>query len=70
MSEVAADILLREELGRCRRIGITDRRRGSSSLGLTEGVKGSIIKVAILHDNLPSFRSRRGSETLRAAITH
>ena len=56
--------------GKCRRICIVDRRQGSSSLGLTEGVKGSIIKVGIVHDSLPSFRSCYGGKILRAAITH
>ena len=51
-------------------IGVVDRRRGSSRLGLTEGVKGNIVEVGIVHGGLPSFRSRCGGETLRAAITH
>ena len=54
----------------CHRIGIVDRRHGSSSLGLTKGVKGSVVEVRIVHDSLPSFRSRSGVETLRATITH
>ena len=52
------------------RIGIVDRRRESSSLGLTEGVKGNIVEVGIVHDSLPSFRSCYGGKILRAAITH
>ena len=54
----------------CRRIGIVDRRRGSSSRGLTEGVKGSVVEVGIEQGGLPSFGSRSGGELLRAAITH
>ena len=54
----------------CRRIGIVDRRRGSSSRWLTEGVKGSVVEVGIEQGSLPSFGSRNGGETLRAAITH
>ena len=56
--------------GACRRIDIVDRRRGPSSLGLTEGVKGNVINVGIVHGNLPSFRSCYGGKILRAAITH
>ena len=51
-------------------MGIVDRRRGSSSLRLTEGVKGNIVEVGIVHGSLPSFRSCNGGKTLRAAITH
>ena len=29
-----------------------------------------VVKVGIVHGGLPSFRSRYGGETLRAAITH
>ena len=29
-----------------------------------------VVKVGIVHGGLPSFRSRCGGETLRAAITH
>ena len=58
------------ELYRCRRIGIIDRRRGPSSLGLPEGVKESVVKVGIVHGCLPSFRSCYGGKILRAAITH
>ena len=54
----------------CRRIGIIDRRRGPSSLGLLEGVKESVVKVEIVHGSLPSFRSCYGGKILRAAITH
>ena len=54
----------------CRRIGIFDRRRGPSSLGLPEGVKESVVKVGIVHGILPSFRSCYGGKILRAAITH
>ena len=54
----------------CRRIGIFDRRRGPSSLGLPEGVKECVVKVGIVHDSLPSFRLHGGGGALRAAITH
>ena len=54
----------------CRRIGTIDRRRGPSSLGLTEGVKGNVVEVRIVHGGLPNFRSRSSGETLRVAITH
>ena len=53
-----------------RRIGIFDRRRGPSSLGLPEGVKESVVKVGIVHGSLPSFRSCYSGKILRAAITH
>ena len=33
-------------------------------------MKESVVKVGIVHDDLPSFRFRSGGETLRAAITH
>ena len=56
--------------GRCRRIGIVDRRRGPSSLGLTEGVKGNVVKVGIVYGSLPSFRSCYGGKILRVVITH
>ena len=52
------------------RIGIVDRRWGSSSLELIEGVKGNVVEIGIVHGSLPSFRSCSGGETLRAAITH
>ena len=54
----------------CRCIGIVDRRRGPSSLGLTEGVKGSVVKVGIVHGSLASFSYCYGGKILRAAITH
>ena len=54
----------------CRHIGIFDRRRGPSSLGLPEGVKECVVKVGIVHGSLPSFRSCYGGKILRAAITH
>ena len=54
----------------CRRIGIIDRRWGPSSLGLTKGVKGNVVKVGIVHGTLPSFRSCYSGKILRAAITH
>ena len=47
-----------------------DRRRGLSSLGLTEGLKGSVVKVGIVYGSLPSFKSCYGGKILRAAITH
>ena len=53
-----------------RRIGIFDRRRGPSSLGLPEGVKESVVKVGIVHGGLPSFRHHGGGGALRAATTH
>ena len=37
-----------------RRIGIIDRRRGPSSLGLPEGVKESVVKVGIVHGSYPA----------------
>ena len=55
---------------KCRRIGIVDRRRGSFSLTLTEGVKWNVVEVGIEHDSLPSFRSCYSGKILRAAITH
>ena len=54
----------------CRHISIVDRRRGPSSLGLTEGVKRNVVKVGIVHGSLPGFRSCYGGKILRAAITH
>ena len=54
----------------CHRIGIIDRTRGPSSLGLPEGVKESVVKVGIVHGSLPSFISCYGGKILRAAITH
>ena len=53
-----------------RRIGIIDRRRSPSSLGLPEGVKECVVKVGIVHDSLPSFISCYGGKILRASITH
>ena len=47
-----SESIKREE--RCRRIGIFDRRRGPSSLGLPEGVKESVVKVGIVHGNYPA----------------
>ena len=46
--------LARRDLRPCRRIGIIDRRWGPSSLGLSEGVKESVVKVGIVHGNYPA----------------
>ena len=60
----------RRRFEQCRRIGIFDRRRGPSSLGLPEGVKERVVKVGIVPGSLPSFRSCYGGKILHAAITH
>ena len=52
MGETAVDFELE---GNYRRIGIIDRRRGPSSLGLPEGVKENVVKVGIVHGNYPAL---------------